>query len=257
MADLSPDDEIQENGFTVKQQRFIEEFCVDGNCTQAAKRAGYSPASAYSIGSENLKKPEIRAAIDERLHTLALGPTEVIKQISEIAQDRLNKYLQVVTRTRTPKIEQGLGDAIDALQAELDFERKYTQRSLTVLQLNGDELKEYNAERNRVHKKLQLQIIRFELLLEENPDAVHEIDGPPEEYEDVRVNMVALAKAEEGGRIKSLSFTEFGPKVELYGADTALRDLARMHGLYEKDNRQAAGTDVEITIGGSAEKTEA
>ncbi len=46
-----------------KQQRFVEEYLVDHNATQAAIRAGYSEKTAYSIGHENLKKPEIAAAI--------------------------------------------------------------------------------------------------------------------------------------------------------------------------------------------------
>ncbi len=46
-----------------KQQRFVEEYLVDHNATQAAIRAGYSPKTAYSIGWENLRKPEIAAAI--------------------------------------------------------------------------------------------------------------------------------------------------------------------------------------------------
>jgi phage terminase small subunit len=49
---------------TQKQQRFVEEYCVDFNATQAAIRAGYSPSTAYAIGSENLKKPEIKAALE-------------------------------------------------------------------------------------------------------------------------------------------------------------------------------------------------
>jgi phage terminase small subunit len=48
---------------TSKQQRFVEEYCVDLNATQAAIRAGYSPKTAYAIGSENLTKPEVRAAL--------------------------------------------------------------------------------------------------------------------------------------------------------------------------------------------------
>ena len=48
---------------TPKQKRFVEEYCVDFNATQAAIRAGYSPSTAYSIGSENLRKPEIKAAL--------------------------------------------------------------------------------------------------------------------------------------------------------------------------------------------------
>jgi len=48
-----------------KQQRFVNEYLIDCNATQAAIRAGYSERTAYSIGGENLKKPEIRKAIKE------------------------------------------------------------------------------------------------------------------------------------------------------------------------------------------------
>lgn len=52
-----------EGKLTPKQQRFVEEYLVDCNATQAAIRAGYSKKSAYSIGQENLKKPEVKEAI--------------------------------------------------------------------------------------------------------------------------------------------------------------------------------------------------
>ena len=48
---------------TDKQQMFVKEYLIDLNATQAALRAGYSEKTAYSIGHENLKKPEIAAAI--------------------------------------------------------------------------------------------------------------------------------------------------------------------------------------------------
>ena len=48
---------------TPKQQRFVEEYLVDLNATQAAIRAGYSPKTAYSVACENLTKPEITAAV--------------------------------------------------------------------------------------------------------------------------------------------------------------------------------------------------
>ncbi|WP_423454283.1 terminase small subunit [Ottowia sp. VDI28] len=50
-------------GLTDKQQRFIEEYLVDLNASQAAIRAGYSPDTAGSIGHENLKKPDIQLAL--------------------------------------------------------------------------------------------------------------------------------------------------------------------------------------------------
>lgn len=52
-------------GLTDKQQRFVDEYLIDLNATQAAIRAGYSEKTAYSVGHENLKKPEIQKAIQE------------------------------------------------------------------------------------------------------------------------------------------------------------------------------------------------
>ncbi|EIM25740.1 terminase small subunit [Microvirga lotononidis] len=50
---------------TDKQKRFVEEYLIDLNATQAAVRAGYSEKTARSVGSENLTKPDIMAAIEE------------------------------------------------------------------------------------------------------------------------------------------------------------------------------------------------
>ena len=51
---------------TDKQERFVEEYLVDLNATQAAIRAGYSKKTARDIGYENLTKPDIRAAIVDK-----------------------------------------------------------------------------------------------------------------------------------------------------------------------------------------------
>ncbi len=48
---------------TPKQERFVAEYLTDLNATQAAIRAGYSEKTAYSIGQENLKKPEVAEAV--------------------------------------------------------------------------------------------------------------------------------------------------------------------------------------------------
>lgn len=63
-ARTQPAAEVQ-LGLTDKQQRFVDEYLVDLNATQAAIRAGYSPDTAGAIGFENLKKPEIQLAIAE------------------------------------------------------------------------------------------------------------------------------------------------------------------------------------------------
>lgn len=59
--------QLQETGLTIKQLRFCQEYLVDYNATQAATRAGYSKDTAGSIGSENLKKPEIQSYINRLL----------------------------------------------------------------------------------------------------------------------------------------------------------------------------------------------
>ena len=51
------------NKLTPKQERFIKEYLISLNVTDAAIRAGYSEKTASKIGSENLTKPEIIAAI--------------------------------------------------------------------------------------------------------------------------------------------------------------------------------------------------
>lgn len=52
-----------QTGVSPKQVRFVEEYLVDLNATQAAVRAGYSQKTARSVGSENLTKPDIAQAI--------------------------------------------------------------------------------------------------------------------------------------------------------------------------------------------------
>jgi phage terminase small subunit len=48
---------------TMKQELFVQNYMIDLNATQAAIRAGYSEKTARKIGSENLSKPDISAAI--------------------------------------------------------------------------------------------------------------------------------------------------------------------------------------------------
>lgn len=74
---------------TKKQKLFIGEYLIDLNATQAAIRAGYSPATAYSIGSELLNKPEIRACVDqalaERSKRTGVNADRVVRELARIA----------------------------------------------------------------------------------------------------------------------------------------------------------------------------
>lgn len=50
---------------TPKQQRFVDEYLIDLNATQAAIRAGYSPKTANEQGARLLVNVSISAAIKE------------------------------------------------------------------------------------------------------------------------------------------------------------------------------------------------
>lgn len=52
---------------TPKQKAFADHYLECGNASEAARKAGYSKKTAYSIGTENLKKPEISRYIKERM----------------------------------------------------------------------------------------------------------------------------------------------------------------------------------------------
>lgn len=51
---------------TPKQSRFIDEYLIDLNATQASIRAGYSKKTAQQMGAENLRKPVISAEVKKR-----------------------------------------------------------------------------------------------------------------------------------------------------------------------------------------------
>ncbi|WP_075180573.1 terminase small subunit [Pantoea sp. 1.19] len=75
---------------TDKQELFAREYLSDLNATQAAKRAGYSDKTAYSIGQENLKKPEIQDRIAElkaeRNERAQVNADYVLRRLVEIDQ---------------------------------------------------------------------------------------------------------------------------------------------------------------------------
>ena len=82
---------MADRGLTPKQRRFIQEYAVDLNGTQAAIRAGYSPKTARSIASETLQRPAIQQGLRahgeylQKLTAVAFGdPRTVIKMDPEL-----------------------------------------------------------------------------------------------------------------------------------------------------------------------------
>jgi phage terminase small subunit len=66
---------------TPKRRRFVEEYRVDWNATQAAIRAGYSRKTAGSQAHDLLKKPEIQEALAEVMQEDSLRTQITVDQI--------------------------------------------------------------------------------------------------------------------------------------------------------------------------------
>ena len=74
---------------TPKQSRFVDEYLLDLNATQAAIRAGYSVKTANEQGPRLLAHPEIKDAIDaakiERSTRTEIEAERVLKEIAAMA----------------------------------------------------------------------------------------------------------------------------------------------------------------------------
>ncbi len=75
---------------TAKQRRFVAEYLLDLNATQAAIRAGYSKNRASEIGYQLLQKPDItsaiQAAMKERAERTQIDADYVLRRMIEIDQ---------------------------------------------------------------------------------------------------------------------------------------------------------------------------
>lgn len=82
---------------TPKQERFVQEYLIDLNATQAAIRAGYSQKTASETGYENLRKPQIsekiQEAMKERSERTAITQDMVLKELAKIGFSDLRKAL--------------------------------------------------------------------------------------------------------------------------------------------------------------------
>lgn len=91
---------------TKKQKRFAEEYLIDLNATQAAIRAGYSPGTAKSIGSENLTKPDVQAciakAMAERSKRTGVNADRVVTELAKIAFVNASDVIDADTATLKP-----------------------------------------------------------------------------------------------------------------------------------------------------------
>ncbi len=88
-------DDAKEAKLSYKQKAFIDEYLLDFNATKASIRAGYSEKTAYSIGWENLRKPEIKDEISRRLSERRMSADEVLDRLTDIARGDIADVLDI------------------------------------------------------------------------------------------------------------------------------------------------------------------
>lgn len=83
---------------TDKQQRFVDEYLIDLNATQAAIRAGYSVSNADKIGSQLLGKTRVKDALrvaqKELSERVGVRKSQVIAALAAIAFADIGDYVE-------------------------------------------------------------------------------------------------------------------------------------------------------------------
>lgn len=117
---------------TAKQQRFVDEYLVDLNATQAAIRAGYSAATARSIAAENLTKPNIAAAVSaaqaERAKRTGITADRVLEDLARVAFGDVRKLVEY--RRTCCRHCHGRSFGRQRTKAEMDSARRDHERAV-------------------------------------------------------------------------------------------------------------------------------
>ena len=89
---------------TPKQQAFCDYYIASGNATEAAKKAGYSEKTAYSIGQRLLKDVEIKNKIQQASQQAQKSRIATAEEILEYLSGVV-RNTEETTRERTKAAE--------------------------------------------------------------------------------------------------------------------------------------------------------
>lgn len=127
---------------TEKQKRFVDEYLIDLNATQAAIRAGYSKKTAHVIGPENLEKPEIKQQIDRRMQEIkskrTADATEVVETLTAIMRGEMTEEVPLLCGDGCQELSDKNTAVKDRLKAAELLGKRYRL-------FDGDEPTEQNA----------------------------------------------------------------------------------------------------------------
>lgn len=100
---------------TIKQKKFADEYIISGNATQAAKKAGYAEKAAYQTGAENLRKPQIKKYIEDRLKEIEASKFLTIEEALQITASIARGESRSVQKTIG--LEDGQPEVIEIIES--------------------------------------------------------------------------------------------------------------------------------------------
>lgn len=203
-----------------KSDRTIDTYWKIAN-EQLGELQGKAKEAANKVYVESMAEAAKDAAMSE---------IEAKKLITDIARGNLADYIVIKKIEHSPRIEISLAEYIGRLNQEIDFEEEFAG------------VAGFTVKEKRSHIFLQNQrrrdILRLQLELQRNPKATRIINGPTEWVEVAELDLVKLAADKEKGKIKSFAHTQYGVKVEMYGADSAITNILKIHGSYAPEKIQ-------------------
>lgn len=119
----------------LKRQRFVDEYLIDGNATQAAARSGYSKATAKEQGSRLLSFVAVKSQIAAKQAEIAAKKEVTLERLSDmfIADRELAREVKQMSAavSATDKLARLHGHMIDR-----------SERRTVTLDLSDDDLAE-------------------------------------------------------------------------------------------------------------------
>ena len=175
---------------TAKQARFIEEYMVDLNATQAAIRAGYSEKGATSRGSQLLANVNVAAEVTERQKAISekleITRDDIARELYKLGFSNMEDYMYVgedgFPRLDLSELTRDQAAAITELNVETYYEGK------------GDKAVPVKKAKVKIHDK-RGALDTLAKLLGHNMAEKHEVtgaDGGPIEYTEITRTIVHM-----------------------------------------------------------------
>lgn len=179
------EDNLPTRTLTPKQERFVNEYMIDLNGTQAAIRAGYSTQTAQEQGSRLLSNVMVASVIAERQAELAAKAAVTQEYVLTSLKDVVSKAMQaepVFDKFGNPTGEFVFDSkgAVAALQLLGKHRGMFVDKKEILLTNNFDVSKlsteEIRAELNKQRKIAELALNTIDVTVEDDSNLDNEDD---------------------------------------------------------------------------------